>query len=185
MLTLFCLLAGAFGVKLAWHKATRGTSVCWIGIEFEINLSEQVIRVSITAKYAADLRDELLEIRSLRFVGLKRLRRLAGRLSWAAGIVPRCRWVVSIFYAVVTEVERASKDGTEMRRAAKRADNRAKRGISRLGLALQWAGHFWQENQLWKRQMALVPAVSPLTPVVDASPWGIGGMLLGADGAVI
>ena len=43
-----------------------------------------------------------------------------------AGIVPRIRWVVTILYAVVANVEADAKSGAESRRAKKRADHRVK-----------------------------------------------------------
>eukprot|EP00974_Lingulodinium_polyedra_P109009 10549941-Lingulodinium_polyedra.AAC.1 len=43
-------------------------------------------------------------------VGLKRLKRLTGRLSWAAGIVPRMRWAVAILYATAAAAERDARN---------------------------------------------------------------------------
>ena len=55
MIALFCLLCCAFNVKLSWKKAVRDTVITWIGIRFSIELAEGIFRMSITAKYAAEM----------------------------------------------------------------------------------------------------------------------------------
>ncbi len=116
------------------------------------------------------------------------LREITGRLSWAAGIVPRSRWAVSIFYGVVTDALRAQQSGVEMARQQARKYRRDKShlvAVSRLGLALHWAAKFWAHENLWTRRLALKPEVSLFTPFVDASPWGIGGVFMGSDGSIL
>ncbi len=119
MLSLFCLLCTAFGIKLSWRKAVRGSALVWIGISFCLDLAEGFFRLTITTKYAAELSSEFQEVKTLSMLGLKHLRRLTGKMSWAAGVVPRSRWTVSIFYAVLTDAE-SEKDrcrgGTEVRK---------------------------------------------------------------------
>ena len=86
MISLFCFLTCALDIKLSWSKDGRGSMLIWIGISMEVNLAEQVFTMTVTTKYANELRDELTCILSLSMVGVKRLRKLTGRLSWAAGM---------------------------------------------------------------------------------------------------
>eukprot|EP00971_Amphidinium_carterae_P317743 6316399-Amphidinium_carterae.1 len=58
--------------------------------------------------------------------GLRRLRSLTGRLSWAAGVLPRARWAVNILYAVVTSAFKDVATRTEELRRRKRPDGRDK-----------------------------------------------------------
>ena len=82
MITLFCLLCGAFKVKLSWKKAKRGMVITWIGVVFSLHLAERMMKLTITAKYAAELRDELQAVGALSMVGIKRLRKLTGEMQW-------------------------------------------------------------------------------------------------------
>ena len=188
MIALFVLLCCAFNIRLSWKKAVRGTVITWIGIVFHIELAEGLIRLTITTKYAAEMYGELLAVKALSMVGLKRLRRLTGKLSWAAGVVPRSRWTVSIFYGVLADAQRAKDSGEEEKRRTARKYARDKSSlvaVSRLGLAIEWATKFWAQENLWSRRMALAPVASLLTPCVDASPWGLGGVLLAPNGKVV
>lgn len=170
MITLFCLLCCAFNIKLSWKKAVRGTVITWIGIRFSIELAEGIFRMSITAKYAAEMYAELLVVRALSMVGIQRLHRLTGNLSWAAGVVPMSKWTVTFFYAVLTDAKRAKASGVEEQRRKVRKDSRDKNSlvaVARLGLAIEWATEFWAKDNLWTRRLALAPIVSLLTPCVD------------------
>lgn len=63
-------------------------------------------------------------------VATKMLRKItAGKLSWIAGVLPRLRWVVNMFYATLTAADREEKEGIERMRASKRQDTREKRGF--------------------------------------------------------
>ena len=182
MISILCLITCAFGIKLSWSNGGRGSMLVWIGISMEVNLAEAVFKMTVSTKYALELRVELTSILPLSMVGVKRLRKLTGRLLWAAGIVPRSRWAVSTFYGVVTDALRAQKEGVERRRQLERKDARDKSGlvaVARLGLALHWMQKFWAEDSLWVRRLALKPETSRFTPCVDASPWGLGGSPVG------
>lgn len=62
-------------------------------------------------------------------VGVKSLKSTTGKLSWIVGIIPRCRWAVSILYGVIANHERDVASGAEARRAASREDTRDKSGL--------------------------------------------------------
>ena len=68
-----------------------------------------------------------------------------GKLSWLAGILPRTRWAVSIFYCTLADAEREAVEGV----AKRQGDNRPKRGlvpVKRLELACKW---FVQQKDAW------------------------------------
>ncbi len=80
------------------------------------------------------------------------------------------------------------RNGIEDKRRKTRKDDRDKSSlvaVSRLGLAILWAAKFWAKENMWTRRMSLAPVALLLTPVVDASPWGLGGALLAPNGVVL
>eukprot|EP00969_Alexandrium_andersonii_P101031 4457083-Alexandrium_andersonii.AAC.1 len=75
---------------------------------------------------AQEISEEADELVQLSMLGLRRLKRFTGRLSWAAGIVPGLRWAVAILYATVAAAERDVKSGAEEMRRRQRPDDRRK-----------------------------------------------------------
>ena len=119
-------------------------------------------------------------------VSMKTLRKVTGRLSWLAGVLPRCRWAVSILYAVVASVERDAKSGAEAERAKKRPhDSRDKSGLApltRIDLPRQWFLELFKVEEQWRnRKMPLEPSSPQYAIITDASPWGVGMILAAVD----
>eukprot|EP00438_Fugacium_kawagutii_P003234 Skav228677 [mRNA] locus=scaffold3331:11275:11961:+ [translate_table: standard] len=120
-------------------------------------------------------------------VSLKAVRAATGRLSWVAGILPRCRWAVSIMYAVVAAVDADVRSGEEWVRAAKRdSDQRPKIGlvpVNRIALPLEWfVLLLTMPQELLLRTEKLEPDPPALAIITDASPWGVGAVLAFIDG---
>eukprot|EP00438_Fugacium_kawagutii_P032790 Skav211927 [mRNA] locus=scaffold1086:171492:172376:+ [translate_table: standard] len=119
-------------------------------------------------------------------VGLRALRAATGRLSWVAGILPRCRWAVSILYAVVSSAEADEYNNTEWVRAAMReGDQRPKTGLvpmNRIKLPVEWfVMLLTKPDELLMRREKLVPDLPSLALITDASPQGIGAVLAIVD----
>ena len=115
-------------------------------------------------------------------ISLRDLRATTGRLSWLAGILPRCRWAVSILYAVVAAAEKDARDGTEEARAANRpSDQRPKPFLvpaARVKLPRQWLVTFLERaEQFMLRTEAFYPMHPDLAIITDASPQGVGAIL--------
>eukprot|EP00971_Amphidinium_carterae_P043532 856579-Amphidinium_carterae.2 len=73
--------------------------------------------------------------------GLRRLRSLAGKLSWAAGILRRSKWSVNIIFVLVASAVADLRRNAEERRKQQRQDQRDKRHLvvsKRVKLPLTW-----------------------------------------------
>ena len=169
------------GVNVAYSKGERGLRVVWIGVVFEICMAERILKLTISKKMLSEIEKVFQMMNHKSMVGLRELRSLTGRLSWVAGILPRCRWAVSIMYATVAAVERDGLSGAEAARATQRADKRDKShlvAVSRFQLARVWFMHLLAKaDDLLLRIEPLVDTPPELCIVTDASPWGVGAVL--------
>ena len=111
ILSFLCLRIATVGITMAWHEAGRGPDLEWIGILFQLMMAKCAILMTIDEKIAKEILAESQELLKKSTVPFKRLRSPTGRLSWAAGVVPRTRWTVSTLYAVLRVRRRASRAG--------------------------------------------------------------------------
>ena len=179
--SMLLLTIAALGKKLAWHKMSCGTAVEWIGVALSCDWQHQFMTARLPDRFVTDLRGELLSLSGQSMVGIRRLRTVTGRLSWAAGVLPRMRWAVSILYAVLASFERDVLSGAEEARRLRRSDQRSKETLlptKRLGLALRWLISLFQGlTGAVERSVPATPPRLEWTIVVDASPWGLGAFL--------
>ena len=171
----------AMGVQVSLGKGERGVKVTWIGAEIE--LWHTVITLALPSKLKMEMLETLKDWASKSMISLKELRSVTGRLSWAAGVVPRIRWVVSVFYSVISSVEQDEKTGKETERAKSRdGDNRPKLGLvhtKRLGFALQWLIKILELNSVNLVRHEDYEDFEPTVGIItDASPKGVGGVLV-------
>eukprot|EP00971_Amphidinium_carterae_P027462 540915-Amphidinium_carterae.1 len=83
--------------------------------------------------------------------GVRRLRSLAGRLAWAAGVFSRGRWAVNILHAVLASFRKDVSSGVEAQRQHRRKDDRDKSFLvatKRCSLALIWWHRLLTSSQL-------------------------------------
>ena len=113
-------------------------------------------------------------------VPTKELRSFVGKLSWIAGIIPRVRWTVAALYAVLTKA--LQDDEMEEQRAKNRPDKRPKIGLvatKRMGTTLPWLRALFEEPDKLLIRSEPFEEKEPVWGVVtDASPKGIGGVLI-------
>ena len=88
-LTRALLWAVVAGFPLAWKKSDGGTSFTWIGAK--ISLETDSVSVSIPEEKITRYLEGLKYVKSTCPLLLKPLRSLAGKLAFAASIVPRIR----------------------------------------------------------------------------------------------
>ena len=180
-LAMLLYTAKAFGINMAFHKGERGLRLTWVGVRIEVRPEEEVVVLSIPAKMIKDLQAKLKEWHGKGMVSLREVRQVTGKLSWLAGVLPRCRWCVTIMYAVMASVEHDQRSGEEARRAEKRADTRTKEGLvacKRLALPQMWFLRLLAEpDKLMTRSISLTPRQPHYVITTDASPFGIGGIL--------
>ena len=155
--------------------------VTWIGAEIE--LWQTVITLSLPAKLKQELLEILTDWSHKAMISVKEIRSVTGRLSWAAGVIPRIRWAVSVFYAVISSVERDEREGKEHERAKSRGqDNRPKLGLAhvkRLGFALQWLIKMLEMDSVNLVRHEDYEDFGPTVGIMtDASPRGVGAVLV-------
>ena len=182
-LALVLYMCSALGVKLAYHKGARGKMLTWIGVQFELRLAEKVIAVTIPQKMLREIVGTLESWEKAGMVSVRELRATTGRLSWVAGILTRCRWAVSIMYAVLAS---SIKDNEkEIQRAMQRKDKRPKLGmvpVKRLELPRLWFMRMLQDaDRLALRKEDIEPRPPAFAIITDASPRGVGAILCEID----
>ena len=114
-------------------------------------------------------------LRGKAMIALKDLKRLAGRLT-------RMRWVVSRFWATITETEHHAKDvlaGRKPRPVGMRGGDKlwlvAEKRVER---PLKWLECFWGSlHSGFERHFEDSLPASSEEITIDASPWGLGGVL--------
>ena len=92
-------------------------------------------------------------------------------------MLPRTRWIVRVFYAVLkaADKERRSREDRGIKR--KHTPEHLVH-TKRCELALIWIDAFWQHgNKMITRVFSFKAAAKDLAIIVDASPWGVGGIL--------
>jgi len=174
------------GAPFSWGKGQRGASVQWIGAKLTVvnrGPRGRGVTVEVPEDKGADLlRDAegFLDGRSA--LARRSLRRFAGQASFIAGLVPLLRPFLSGVWATlktpVTETGKVPAGGTlegsEYLVSARRVRH-----------SLRWIRAFLQgtAGAALVREVYLADRRHPgrFTAATDASPWGIGGVLL--DGA--
>ena len=173
----------ALGFRIALHKGIRSSNVTWVGVRFQI-VDINTVVVSLPEKFIQDLVELLRGWQGRGMVATKDLRSAAGRISWLAGVLPRSRWVVSVFYATLVDADRE-----ERRQREEGTSSREKPGlfyVKRLERARLWlVGYLQAAGRRPHRRMAIGGELGPqIKLTTDASPEALGGILM-VNGRVI
>ena len=169
------------GAKLAWHKASFGHRTLWTGAEYSAEADG--ILVAIDAARIEKLLEAIGEARSARGL-IKDLQKLAGQMSWVAGIAPRIRPFVAHLWAAIysEEAQRAKVD--EGRSSARKRPKGAV-FLRRVDYALEWLEAFAKgERGGLQRRHLLRDRTQEVGSYIrtDASTTGFAGVLLSASG---
>lgn len=84
------------------------------------------VLVGLPEKFMKDLQDKLEAWSAKGMAPLKELRAVCGKIAWLTGVLPRARWVLRIFYAVLADREAEVNSGAEADRSIRRNDQRPK-----------------------------------------------------------
>ena len=150
----------ALGPPVSWRKVQVGRAVKWIGVE--IALADGAVKVEMDAMFVSELLRDIENLIDDKTIPTTKLRRIAGKAEWAAGLVPYLRAMVSPLWAALTD----TPAGTV--------------GTSRVAHALRWLVAFFRRSKgtvVRQFRHGAVYATRSLTIDVDASPWGYGGVL--------
>ena len=171
----------ALGFRVALNKGERSSQIQWIGIRFTI--TEDVVIMTIPDKFANELVELLRGWEGKGMAPLKELRQVCGKASWLSGVLPKARWLVSIFYGVLHDRLNDLASGEEDKRRLQREDQRNKSGlfaVKQLEQARVWMISFLgvameRPTRKYKLDVGRYPKATVIT---DASPKGMGGILL-------
>eukprot|EP00435_Cladocopium_sp_Y103_P072900 s399_g41.t1 len=172
----------ALGMMLSLQKGERGRHVVWIGTTIELGTDE--VRFGVPKKMCDDILEALTTWPSRGMIPLRELRSTTGKLSWVAGIIPRLRWAVSVFYAVLADGEADLRQDKEVERAASRDKDRREKphliAVKRMGSTVAWltAMILRCREKMMLRREPLFETEVVLGVVTDASPLGLGAMLI-------
>lgn len=164
----------AIGLRVAYNKSHRASTVQWIGVTFSIINRDEVI-LGLPEKFLQETLDTLRDWGSKGYVALKELRSMAGRLSWVGGVLPRARWTVSVLYAVLK-----SEMGKDKEIIAGRRAPHSMFAVKRLEQARLWLVSFLTEaiNKPTRKFKLGRSKNASVCITTDASPEGMGGYLV-------
>ena len=168
---------GALGVKVALKKGSRASSATWIGVALNL-VDRDTLVVGLPTKFIDELSGILNKWENAGYAPLKELRSVAGKSAWLGGVLPRARWVTSVFYAVLTQT---LKEEEEQDRSSSATRNRKGLfAVKRLELARRWMLAFLAAAKLRPmRRITLSPKqMAEVRIITDASPEALGGLLL-------
>ena len=181
VLAMILTTMAALGFRVALNKGERSSQIEWIGIRFTI--TEDVVIMTIPDKFANELVELLRGWEGKGMAPLKELRQVCGKASWLSGVLPKARWLVSIFYGVLHDRLNDLASGEEDKRRLQREDQRNKSGlfaVKQLEQARVWMISFLgvameRPTRKYKLDVGRYPKATVIT---DASPKGMGGILL-------
>lgn len=170
-LTIALLWATAAGYPMAWTKAECGSRVDWTGAT--VSATASVVSVEIPESKATDLASRSVQFLSKPVLFRKDLRSYCGGVSFVAGLVHTLKAFLAMLWSVAARGTDDADDKADKRLPQHLAYTRQARH------ALGWLLLFFSRQRgALVRNYALRRESRPTVSfAVDASPWGIGGVL--------
>ena len=171
---LWCIL----GFEIAWHKCSRGASVCWIGVMLQLLPSG--LKVMLCPEKTERLRGMFQELRRHgNMIPTQTLQTAAGVLGWIANLIPAARPWASMLWAAV-HASQASHTPAKL-------NTRVRKGLTfrkQVEHALHWLESMLTATVGSGPQLERVYMWNEHAPVLelytDACPTGLGGVLYSA-----
>eukprot|EP00971_Amphidinium_carterae_P340295 6478559-Amphidinium_carterae.1 len=123
---------------------------------------------SLPEAFVSEIERKCSEILTLKSVGISVLRKLAGKLGWAAGVSPVLWSHVSTLWAATADADKA---------ALTRGVDSPMVAVARVSHSLQWVLLLFatvRRARVKQISFTCPPSLPKLMIVVDASPWGFG-----------
>jgi hypothetical protein len=173
----YVLLWMALGFGVAWQKAARGTSVTWIGVQLDLTGAFfRDLVVSMTESKKKKLLESFAAIRQHKgMVPLKLLVNAAGVLGWISNVIPLARPWTAMLWAVVHQAHTPpALDSTRVRKGLT--------FVKQIAHAIGWLECMLSvtsdQFQCLRRVYRWRPGLPTVAVRTDASPFGMGGILL-------
>ena len=178
----------ALGLSLSLSKGERGDKVTWAGVEFRLQGTSSLL-LTLPEKFIVELLGKMEPWKRGGMGSLRDLRAVCGKVSWLSGVLLRTKWILRVFYAVLTEREKEISSGQEEAWRRGRSDSRNKEHlfpIKRLERARASLVEFLKvTKERPTRKISLQPrAAASITITTDASPEGLGAVLVVNNQAV-
>ena len=188
-MSLVLLWVAVLGYPVAWHKSDIGQNIRWIGAQF--NLSHGNISVTIPQDKVDEIHDTALAFCRTATVSKKRLRSACGSLSFVSGLVCFLRPFCSSMWAALSskresvQIDASRNQGVPPSKRKKRLPDHMV-FTKQIRHSLLWLLAFFS-NQFGPLErhfpLQLNDQHSVLHISTDASPWGLGGVLV-VDGKI-
>ena len=183
VLSMLLTTTAALGFKVSIKKRARSAQLAWVGVS--LTLTEDHLMMGLPDAYTRDLVNILKSSEGRGTAPIRELRQVAGKASWLSGILPRARWVVSIFYQVLHTRLADIKSGAEDRRRGECDDTRDKSAlfpVKQLEQSRRWLISYLEsamDKPSKKLQVGPKQVPDPSAAIItDASPEGLGAVLL-------
>ena len=172
----------AIGLQVSLNKGQRASSVTWIGVRYTL-LPNSMLALTLPEKFIRDIMVEMESWDKRGMIPIKDLRRMCGRVSWLAGILPRTRWTVRVLYGALHDRLQEVEQGAEQIRRQNRPDNRDKSNlieVKRFNHVRVWLCTYLEASQSTPtRRIQLLRSKEVAVRVItDACPEGLGALLV-------
>ena len=161
------------GFKLAFHKGMIGQKVTWVGAD--ISITDSTVTVSIPGDKIAELQSLTKQMLACNIISVKSLRTYNGKVTSLASLVDVLRPFATELYAALK-----SPEHPELREKTKAPENCI--WEKQIDIALHWIQAFLAKRKGALERVFTVNAFNGvgvrITIRFDASPWGLGGILL-------
>ena len=178
-LTRAFLWTEMLGYPLKLSKAHAGDTIDWIGARISLDNVKHEVTVTIPSEKISTLVETTEEFLQGPVIGTRKLRSFAGSLSFVAGLVPMLRpFLAPLWAALSSETTDEGSSDTSLRRRSRTAGKLVH--TKRIANSLCWilALLKGEENYNLRRTFVAFPPPEVYELVTDASPWGMGGVLL-------
>ena len=148
------------GPPVSWKKIQVGKQVKWIGIH--ISILNGGIDLEMDPDFLDDLVKDIVECSGAAPIPAAKLRRVAGKAEWAAGLIPYLKSMVSPLWAALADAPFETI------------------GANRVAHSLRWLLAFFRGRRgTMTRHFRHddAHAAGQVVIDVDASPWGFGGVI--------
>jgi len=169
MLAITILFWRCMGLPLSWHKGSRGTHAVWIGGEFQVNSQEpRGVTVKIKQEIFDDSEKLVNDLLDKNVLSVKELRTATGKLSHISNLlVPWRPFMRSLYGALYDDTPNGCPPNCRWTR--------------QISPALRWFRSFFRSSggfiQREFRLDAFQKVGTSIEIVLDASPWGLAGIL--------
>ena len=161
------------GWDLGVHKAQLARSINWIG--FSVTVDSESITVKVKQEFMREFRDIVKHAMKQRWLAQDAVRSLAGKANHIANVLYSWRPFLSELWGALNAKNKATAPGGSI-------------WLKQIAPALKWmkcfmSGHSGSlPRQLYFKDILF--QVVEYSIILDASPWGLGGILM-EDGVII